>query len=306
MHVAVVIVGFRNGDDIVRCLTALERSSYADFEVIICENGGPAAYEELVRRTPARFRSGQAVRLVGAAGNLGFAGGVNVCLRESPDADAWWLLNPDTEVSPHAMARLVERLSSGDCDAVGSALHWPDGRAQSYGGHWQPWLARAVGIGYDGVVREAGDRAEIERRLSYLSGASMMVGRSFVASVGPMREDYFLYCEEVEWCLRATARHMRLGSAPEAVVLHHHGTTTGDDIDRSKRSRLSTYLMERNGILLTRDRYPERLPVVVVAALAILVLRYARSRAWSQLGHGLSGWLAGVMNQRGAPGWLTV
>lgn len=46
-------------------------------------------------------------------------GGVNVRLREAADADAWWVLNPDTEPQPTAMARLVARLEVGDCEVVG-------------------------------------------------------------------------------------------------------------------------------------------------------------------------------------------
>jgi hypothetical protein len=47
MHVAVAIVGFRNEGDIVRCLGALEASTHRDFEIVICENGGPEAYARL-------------------------------------------------------------------------------------------------------------------------------------------------------------------------------------------------------------------------------------------------------------------
>ena len=34
MHIVVCVVGFRNPDDIVGCLSALEQSTYADFEVL--------------------------------------------------------------------------------------------------------------------------------------------------------------------------------------------------------------------------------------------------------------------------------
>ena len=47
MHVAVAIVGFRNAGDIVHCLAALGASTHTDFEVVICENGGAAAYQAL-------------------------------------------------------------------------------------------------------------------------------------------------------------------------------------------------------------------------------------------------------------------
>ena len=113
MHVAVAIVGYRNTGDIVRCLEALAASDHADFEIVICENGGPEAYERLIAAIPQALPGGQAVRAVLAPGNLGFAGGVNVCLRETPDADAWWVLNPDTCPPPRAMAALVEKLAQG-------------------------------------------------------------------------------------------------------------------------------------------------------------------------------------------------
>ena len=88
MHVAVCIVTFRNVDYIVVCLNALARSTYADFEVVICENGGPEAFERMAAAIPAKLPGGQPVRAVLSAGNLGYAAGVNRCLREAPDADA--------------------------------------------------------------------------------------------------------------------------------------------------------------------------------------------------------------------------
>ncbi|MGH7016409.1 MAG: glycosyltransferase family 2 protein, partial [Caulobacteraceae bacterium] len=148
MHVAVAIVGFRNPDDIVRCLEALARSTHADLEVVVCENGGPTAFEALYASLPKNLPGGQPVRALAAERNLGFAGGVNRCLAASPDPDAWWVLNPDTEAAADALELQLARLAKGDCDAVGCTLHLPDGTVQSHGGHWQAWLARAISIGH--------------------------------------------------------------------------------------------------------------------------------------------------------------
>src|ERR1700745_947012 len=125
MHIAVAIVGLRNPDDIATCVGALGRSDYADFEVIICENGGLEAYAALTASLPPSLPGGQKVRAVQAPGNLGYAGGINVCLRETPDADAWWILNPDTLPAPTAMSAQVERLAAGDCDAVARTIDRP-------------------------------------------------------------------------------------------------------------------------------------------------------------------------------------
>lgn len=304
MHVAVSIVGFRNSDDIVRCLQALDRSTHADFEVIICENGGQGAYDVLMAALPSRLGGGQPVRVVLAPSNLGYAGGLNVCFAQTPAADAWWVLNPDTLPEPEAMAAQVARLGVGDCEAVGCTIELPGGRVQSHGGRWRPWLARAVSIGHSTPAEAPIDAAAIERVQNYLNGASMMVGRRFLDTTGPLREEYFLYCEEVEWCLRGLARGMRLGYTPKARVLHYQGTTTGSAGEHRARARLPIYLNSRNTMLLTRDCFPARLPVAALAYLAQLVVRFGRRGAWRQLGYGVSGWAAGLANRRGVPGWF--
>jgi hypothetical protein len=303
MHVAICIVGFRNPADIASCLEAVSRSTHADFEVVICENGGPAAARTLAARLPETLAGGQAVRIVTAETNLGYAGGVNVCLRTAPGADAWWVLNPDTRADPAALEQLVARLSRGDCAAAGSTIYFADGSVQGRGGQFRPWLARAVGLDYGKALADP-PSPDLEARLWYLSGASMIVSRQFVDRVGEMREDYFLYGEEVEWCLRAREAGLRLGLAPASNVLHQQGTTTGAARDMRQRTKTPVYLDERNKMLLTRDHYPLRLPVVAVTALVMLCLRFGKRRAWRQLGFALSGWAAGLANRRGKPPWL--
>jgi N-acetylglucosaminyl-diphospho-decaprenol L-rhamnosyltransferase len=304
MHVAVAIVAFRSAADIVRCLGALERSTHADFEVVICENGGPDAFAELTSRIGDRLAGGQPVCKVLAPGNLGYAGGVNTCLRESAQAQAWWVLNPDTVPDPDAMAALVERLTRGDCEAVGGVIYFPDGTVESYGGRWNGWLGDPRSLGGGAQVNAAVEPGAIEPRLSYLSGASMMIGRRFLETVGPMREDYFLYCEEVEWFLRGLARGMRLGFAPGAKVLHFQGASTGSVRSLRRRPRMPVYLDTRNKILVTRDRFPSRLPAAALGVAARMSVRCLRRGAWRQFFYALAGWWAGLRDERGPPRWI--
>jgi hypothetical protein len=299
-HIAVAIVGYRNAHDVCACVAALAQSTHDAFEIVICENGGDEAFAALRAALPCTLPNGQPVKLIQAPTNGGYASGVNICIAATPDADAWWVLNPDTESSPGAMAALVSRLAQG-FDAVGGTVHFEDGRIQSRGGVWRAWLGRAVSIG-NGERRDTPpDTAAIERRLNYLSGASMLVGRRFVERAGPMREDFFLYCEEIDWCLIARARGLKLGFAAGADVLHRQGTTTGTTQQVGTRSRLSVYLDERNKILITRRHFPARLPIAAAAALLLIALRYLRKGAVRQFGYGVSGWFAGLRGEAGPP-----
>lgn len=304
MRVAICIVAFRNPDDIQGCLASLEHLHHRDFEVVICENGGAEAFEALRRVVPAQLSGGQEITVINSGRNLGYAGGVNLAMRNSTRPDAWWVLNPDTQVEPATLCALVERLAEGDCDVVGGVIRLESGLVQSYGGRWQSLLGRAVAMGHGRPVDAPIDAAAIERAQSFVSGACMLIARSFFERVGPMREDYFLYCEEVEWCLRGRKQGMRLGFAPNARVLHLAGSTTGSNEAFTRMPKTPVYLNERNRLLLTRDVWPFLTPVVAVGALLVIAARFGRRRAWRQMGYALRGWMAGLANRRGAPDWI--
>jgi N-acetylglucosaminyl-diphospho-decaprenol L-rhamnosyltransferase len=300
-RVAIAIVGYNNISDIESCIRAIAKSTYTDFEVIVCENGSDHSFLVLQSKLSTPLAGGQRVTVIKAPFNNGYASGINQCVAATPSADAWWILNPDTEPAPAALAALVRRLELGDVQAVGGTLYFPDGRVQSHGGIWRSWFARAVSIGLGSALETVPDAAMIERVQSYLSGASMLVNREFVQRAGSMSEEFFLYCEEIDWCLTAARKGLRLGFAPGATVLHKQGTSTGRTTSLRTSSKLSIYLDERNKILVTRDHFPFRLPIAGIAALLLLALRYLRKGAIRQFGYGMSGWFAGLLGRRGIP-----
>jgi GT2 family glycosyltransferase len=302
MRVAILIVAFDNCEDVKRCLRALADSTHRDFEVVICENAGAAAFSSLSAAVPGILPPEQPVRLIQAPGNGGFAAGNNICLgAASPQADAFWILNPDTQPTPTALEEMVKRLEQGDCEAVGCVLCLPQGVVQAYGGYWNKWLARTVSLGSGEPLKSTIERTEIEAKQNFIFGTSMLFSREFLRVAGELREDYFLYCEEIEWCIRAEKRGLKLGFAPAARVLHFKGTTTGNVADIRKRSKSPVYLDERNRILLTRDQYPGFLPVAAIASVLQIALRYMRRGAVRQFFYALEGWFAGLRNERGYP-----
>lgn len=304
MKIAVVIVSYRSEEDLGACLEALAGSDYTDFRVVIRENGGGHSRQRLEHALPTSLPGGQSVTLLPNDDNLGFAGGVNACLHAAKDVDAYWILNPDTVPEPDTLRQLVACQRAGDHGIVGHDLILPSGHLASRGGCWRPWLALGVSIDHGAPRNPRPAPGSVEQRMNYVIGASMLVTRDLVERVGDLREDYFLYCEEVEWCLRARDRGESLGYCPEALVLHRHGASTGGGGPLRQRSRLAVYLQERNRLLLTRDLYHARLPAVAPLALLHLLARYGRGRAWRQLGYAFSGWMSGIRDERGPPRWL--
>ncbi len=323
--VVVAIVGYRNADDVHACLVALANSTRKTFLISICENGGRQAYEALIARLSdlvektndsshifdervdeiwvGRLRQdGQLVQIYLSKNNLGYAGGVNVCVRQISPSAKWiaaWVLNPDTEPCPEALAALVARAGEGSYSIVSSRLVFKSTqRVQSYAGRWRLLDARGINIGMNAPLAAVPNIREIEQSMDYVSGASLFVTRDYIEDVGVMDESYFLYCEEVDWCFRRGVH--RLGYAHNSLVYHSYGTTIGSHGSPKKQSSLSVYLQERNKLLLTRRFYPAVYPLVILTTL-LVTLRYLQAGAHNNFFTALAGWCAGLRGEVGLP-----
>lgn len=301
---AVIIVSFRNPGDVMACLAALAQQTELPERAVICENGGSAHKDRL----EALIASGSAaipfpVTVLDAPDNPGYAGGINRAMAAAPDAPFYWILNPDTIPSPGALAALL-RVARNGRDAVGGVSVAEDGKVQNCGLAWSSLTGRAVSLGVGGDPSDLPSREAIEERLDFISGASLLVSNAFVARAGAMRADYFLYCEELEWCLRARKAGLKLGFAPEAVVMHAHGTSTGAAVTHRQRPKLPIYLDTRNRVLTIRDSSPWTAPIAVPSILLFISLRYLPRLALRQWLFAVEGWLAGLRNERDKPGWF--
>jgi N-acetylglucosaminyl-diphospho-decaprenol L-rhamnosyltransferase len=326
-RVIVIVVGFECAADIVRCLKSLQKSTYRAFEIHICENGGSEAFDELIgalskgfslalptiptAASDARIAETRADRLGPegppivvhrAEANLGYAGAVNATIRalHETEWDAVWVLNPDTQPEPDALAALLQRARDGNFGVVGSRLAHLEGNIHVLGGFWRPWLARGFNIGRGEPLSAPVDAGMVEATMNYIVGASMYVTREYVERVGLMSEHYFLYNEDVDWCFRRGG--FKLGYAHDSIVFHAHGSTIGSSVDKRRRSPLAVYLAERNKLLFTRRFFPLRYPVVATISLAFCG-QYLMAGALRNFAFAVRGWLAGLCGEVGIPVW---
>jgi GT2 family glycosyltransferase len=59
-----------------------------------------------------------------------------------------------------------------------------------------------------------------------ISGACMLVKRSAVEDVGWWDEDYFLHCEDLDWCMRFRRKNWKIMFVPAARVAHVLGASS--------------------------------------------------------------------------------
>ena len=249
--------------------------------------------------------AGGTVGLLHAGTNGGFAGGVNLGLetfRAMPEVDWFWILNSDAMTEPQTPAALdaAARAAGGRFAAMGGRvlLTDPPGMIQADGGRVDRWLGRLLPFGLETMAE--GRPGPEDADLDYIMGAHMLVSRALIEAAGPMPEEYFLYYEEIDWCLRRG--DLPLHWIADAAVHHRNGSSIGSQKARaaggasSGPSPLASYWMFRNRLRFIARWHPAGLPTTLGYSL-LKIAQFVRR------GHRTSarGALAGVLGAAGAP-----
>ena len=211
--------------------------------------------------------------------NLGFAGGNNAGLKLAlacGDLDYAWLLNNDTVVQPGSLPRLIEKMQSrAGIGICGSTLLYDDERhtVQARGATYHKWFSRTRNVGLLQNASQPIDEDAYAGKMDYVVGASMLVSRQFLETIGLMSEEYFLYFEELDWTLRARGKYS-FAYASRSFVYHKGGASTGADV--AKKSIIGEYYGTRGRILFTRKFYPYALPTVLLAITCSMFIQVFR------------------------------
>ena len=218
MHVGIVIVNYRTAGMVVECLRTLagELAGGDSFGVLVVDNASGDGSLETLRGAVEREGWSGWCEVIDAGRNGGFAFGNNVGIRralawERPP-DAIHLLNPDTYVRPGAVRALTSFLEANpSVGIVGSGLENEDGTSRRGAFRFPTALSEIEGQLQLGPVSKLLRRWVVAPpapqgawRTGWVTGASMMVRREVLESVGSFDDGYFLYFEETDLCLRAS------------------------------------------------------------------------------------------------------
>lgn len=219
-HIAVLLVHWNRPAETVACVRSLQATGHRGLSITVVDNASePATVAELAAALPE-------VRLVRSPVNLGYAGGFNLAVRTvlAPGErrpDYLWLLNNDTLVETDCPLQLVaasERIGPAVLSPKILMADHPD--TLWYAGGWADRWLRSHHVGKG----EPDDgRYHHERRIPWGSGCSLFAPTWVAETIGPMCEDYFLYLEDVDWCLQAAAAGVPTHYVPQARI--HHGVS---------------------------------------------------------------------------------
>ncbi len=277
LKLSIIVVSWNTRELLRKCL----KSVYATvpplaFEVIVIDNASSDGSADMVAECfPDTI-------LVRSEVNLGFAAGNNLGIARS-STKYIMLLNPDAELLPGAVQKMVEFADDHtEAAIVGPKLLNSDGSLQKNGRKFPSLTRELLHITkiyrlsprtFDRKWEWGRDDFDILSEVDEVCGACMLVRKSAIDSVGALDERFFMYYEEVDWCLRMKQWGGKIYYLPDAGVAHHAAQGSAQiGLAKNRMAYRSQYLyfMKNKGLV-------QALILRVLSAL-ILTAMYVKQR----------------------------
>ncbi len=240
---SIIIPNYNGQRFLTPLLDALQRQTFADFEIILADD---ASADDSVAFVETHY---PAVRLLVNRRNLGFVKTCNAAVAAAR-APVVVLLNNDTEPEPTWLAELVQTICANPQAAiVASKMLLFEQRDKLH--------TTGDLMGADGIPRNRGvwetDRGQYDHTPAIFSGSGggSAYRKDVWQMLGGFDEDFWMYLEDVDYAFRAQLSGWQAVFAPQAR-LYHHLSATGGGV-------LASYYVGRNTIWNIAKNMPDRL-----------------------------------------------
>lgn len=226
----ILIVNYNNYKDTIDCLMSLENINYDNYKIIIVDNSSTNNSINEIRKFINNFNNNNII-LLKSRKNYGFAGGNNIGIKYALDhgADYILLLNDDTTVEPNFISNMLktaeEDLSIG---IVGCKIKYYQNKNLLWytGGkiNWFKFIGNNEGI----KSFDNGNYNE-KKEITFATGCCMLIKRQVFEKVGLLPVEYFMYFEDVDFCVKVQDAGYKIVYEPSAVIYHKVGISSGGE-----------------------------------------------------------------------------
>lgn len=234
VDLTIIVVSFEVRELIARCLVSLQRAcKNLETQIIIVDN---ASRDDSAQFICEHFSQ---ITLIANEKNVGFAKANNQGLALARGR-YYLLLNPDTEFAEkdvNALELLIKFMDAHPrAGACGPSLFFADGTRQHSAFRF-PTLAqiyidlfpvnwRLRESRWNGRYPFSQYDSKIPFEIDHPLGAALMVRAETASQVGLLDESFFIYAEEVDWCMRIKRAGWQIWCVPEANIIHHEARST--------------------------------------------------------------------------------
>jgi len=262
--VYIVTLNWNGFSDTYELIESLTKITYKNFKIIVVDNNSANDEAEKIEN----LCRGKA-HLIKCKENLGFSGGNNVGIKYSLEkkADYILLLNNDTTVEPDFLEILLKTFETySQAGIVAPRINYYNEpkKIWSEGGKVS-WL-RGSGFAYSDKLETEVNR--IDRSVTFVSGCCMLIKSEVFSKIGLFDENYFLYTEDTDFCIRAVKAGYKIYLTPGSKIFHKVNMST-----KGSYSTLPLYYTTRNRLYFAKKNFPKFYFITVTYIFLTMILK---------------------------------
>jgi len=230
VDISFIIVSYNTADLIGECIGSVQAIADCVKEIIVVDNASTDSSADLIRRN---FPS---VRLIENDQNRGFAAANNQAIPLCRGRYIFFL-NPDTRIESESLRPVLSFMDENPrIGLAGTRIINPDGSVQ-----------QSVEYRYPGQRYAKTELKGLKGPIAWVMGAGMIARSDVIRMAGGFDEDFFLYGEEQDLCLRIRKLGYEIGYCDSPVITHFGGQSERKTElpDLWKKKILSEYLFYR-------------------------------------------------------------
>ena len=235
----VCILNWNGGAELNQCIDSLLKNVTQDFKITVIDNGSTDSSIDNIS---------DSVKVVTLGKNHGFSKGYNLGLEKCLQDDDEYiiLLNYDTIVSTDFISHIVDKISGKGINYIyGVKILYENNRNLI-------WYAGGMLSLSKGIISHVGLREDSQKYIhkkttDYVTGCCLIVHKNNYQKLNGFDSRFFMYNEDVDFCLRAKKIGIDCMYLPEPVVYHKVSLASGGNYSIKKillKSK-SSYLLFR-------------------------------------------------------------
>jgi hypothetical protein len=272
--ISIILVNWNGREWLGKCLSSLQKQTYKNIEIILVDNASTDGSIDFIEKNFSK------VKVIKNTKNLGFSHGNNIGISKAK-GERILLINNDTWVEKDFLEKLSSFYKENNYDVVAPREAKYDGKKQ------KPFVTTIDPLGH--YVHLSCDKKN-NKQSFYLTGVCLLFSKQLYIETGGFDNNFFMYCEEVDWFWRLNLLKKRFNYADNVYVYHAGAGSTGLGI------KYNTFLWRNQNTLQMLLKNYSLLNLLWISPLYllqnlfeiiffVLILKFNISRTY------ISGWL---------------
>ena len=247
MSALISVLNYNNYESTKKCIYSILKSNYKNFEILIIDN---KSLDDSFTQLKKEFKE---IKCIQNSFNGGYAAGhkisVNYALKNN--FDFIWILNNDLTVRKNTLQELINSYKRMGIGLYGSiTLKSENPEIVNFGGGTTDNITEPLNYNdFEDFPLEKYNNSIGSRKVQSIEGSSFLIPTEIIKKYGFMREDFFMYGEETDYCYSLNKKGISTYLITNSIVIHKGAESLRDN------KNIESYYRRRNFLYFQKDHY---------------------------------------------------